>query len=85
MNKEHKKINIIGHSLGGYIAAQVAVENKEMIKKLVLIDSSGLLEAPTPLLKAYRAAASDLNPLTRHERVKRVLEATQVLQDYFQY
>ncbi|MGC2681829.1 MAG: alpha/beta hydrolase, partial [Candidatus Nitrosopolaris sp.] len=57
-----------------YIAAQVAIENKEMIEKLVLIDSSGLLEAPTQLLKDYRAAATDINPLTRHERVKRVLE-----------
>ena len=74
MDKEHKKISIVGHSLGGYIAAQVAIENKEMIEKLVLIDSSGLLEAPTQLLKDYRVAATDINPLTRHERVKRVLE-----------
>jgi pimeloyl-ACP methyl ester carboxylesterase len=74
MDKEHKKISIVGHSLGGYIAAQVAIENKEMIEKLVLIDSSGMLEAPTQLLKDYRVAATDINPLTRHERVKRVLE-----------
>jgi pimeloyl-ACP methyl ester carboxylesterase len=74
MDKEQKKISIVGHSLGGYIAAQVAIENKEMIEKLVLIDSSGLLEAPTRLLKAYRAAATDLNPLARHERIKRVME-----------
>lgn len=74
MDKEHKKISIVGHSLGGYIAAEVAIENKEMIEKLVLIDSSGLLEAPTQLLKDYRVAATDINPLTRHERVKRVLE-----------
>jgi len=74
MDKEHKKISIVGHSLGGYIATQVAIENKEMIEKLVLIDSSGLLEAPTQLLKDYRVAATDINPLTRHERLKRVLE-----------
>jgi pimeloyl-ACP methyl ester carboxylesterase len=74
MDKEHKKISIVGHSLGGYIAAQVAIENKEMIEKLVLIDSSGQLEAPTQLLKDYRVAATDINPITRHERVKRVLE-----------
>ena len=74
MDKEHKKISLVGHSLGGYIAAQVAIENREMVEKLVLIDSSGLLEAPTPLLKAYRTAATDLNPLTRHEKVKRVME-----------
>jgi pimeloyl-ACP methyl ester carboxylesterase len=74
MDKEQKKISIVGHSLGGYIAAQVAIENKEMIEKLVLIDPSGLLEAPSQLLKAYRAAATDLNPVARHERIKRVME-----------
>jgi pimeloyl-ACP methyl ester carboxylesterase len=40
----------VGHSLGGYIAAEVAIGNREMIEKLVLIDSSGMLEGPTPLL-----------------------------------
>lgn len=48
--KEHKKISIVGHSLGGYIAAEVAIGNRETIEKLVLIDSSGMLEGPTPLL-----------------------------------
>ena len=72
--KEHKKINIVGHSLGGYIAAQVAIENKKMVEKLVLIDSSGLLEMPTQLLKDYRVAATEVNPVTRYEKVKRVLE-----------
>jgi pimeloyl-ACP methyl ester carboxylesterase len=72
--KEHKKISLVGHSLGGYIAAQVAIENKEMIEKLVLVDSSGLLEGPTQLLKDYRVAATEANPVTRYEKVKRVLE-----------
>jgi len=72
--KEHKRINIVGHSLGGFIAAQVAIENKKMIEKLVLIDSSGLLERPTQLLKDYRVAAAEINPVTRYEKVKRVLE-----------
>ena len=74
VDKEHKKISIVGHSLGGYIATQVAIENKQMIEKLVLIDSSGLLEGPTQLLKDYRVAATDINPLTRHEKINRVLE-----------
>src|SRR5918995_6078177 len=29
------KVTIIGHSLGGYIAAEYAIENKEQIEKLV--------------------------------------------------
>ena len=34
------------HSLGGYIAAQFAIENRKRIEKLVLIESSDLLEKP---------------------------------------
>jgi pimeloyl-ACP methyl ester carboxylesterase len=71
--KEHTKISIVGHSLGGYIATQFAIENKEMVEKLVLIDSSGLLQEPTPLLKDYYAAATEANPITRYEKVTRVL------------
>jgi pimeloyl-ACP methyl ester carboxylesterase len=48
-----EKITIVGHSLGGYIAAEVAIRNKERIENLVLIDSSGTLRQPTPLLSQY--------------------------------
>jgi len=72
--QKHKKISIVGHSLGGYIAAQVAIENKDLVEKIVLIDSSGLLDGPTPLLRDYHVAATDINPITRYEKVKRVLE-----------
>ena len=72
--EEHRKVSIVGHSLGGYIAAEFAMEKKEMIEELVLIDSSGLLKEPTELLKKYRKAATEPNPITRYEKVKRVLE-----------
>lgn len=65
---------MIGHSLGGYIATQIAIEHKEKIEKLVLVDSSGLLEGPTPLLNDYYAAAMEINPIRRYEKIKRVLE-----------
>jgi len=61
---------IVGHSLGGYIAAKVAIEDRELVEKLVLIDSSGLLKEPTPLLNEYLYAA--LNP--SFENVKGVFE-----------
>jgi len=65
---------LIGHSLGGYIATQIAIEHKEKIKKLVLVDFSGLLESPTPLLNDYYAAAMEINPITRYEKIKTVFE-----------
>ena len=69
------KTTIIGHSLGGYIAAQVAVEAAKStsavpIDRLVLIDSSGMLRGPTPLLKEYAAAAA--NP--SKESIRKVFE-----------
>ena len=53
------QICIVGHSLGGYIAAEITIQNKSLVKKLVLIDSSGTLEKPTPLLENYLKSALD--------------------------
>ncbi|HXV88975.1 MAG TPA: alpha/beta hydrolase [Nitrososphaeraceae archaeon] len=67
---DSRKTIIVGHSLGGYIAAKVAMEDQDLIEKLVLIDSSGMLKKPTPLLEQYLNAA--LNP--SFENVKNVFE-----------
>lgn len=67
---DSRKTIIVGHSLGGYIAAKVAIEGQDLIEKLVLIDSSGMLKKPTPLLEQYLNAA--LNP--SFENVKNVFE-----------
>jgi pimeloyl-ACP methyl ester carboxylesterase len=72
--KETSKVTLVGHSLGGFIAAQTAAQLGEKIGKLVLADSSGLLEGPTPLLNDYYAAAMELAPIKGYEKIKRVLE-----------
>jgi 2-hydroxy-6-oxonona-2,4-dienedioate hydrolase len=64
------RTTVIGHSLGGYIAAEIAIENRSMINRLVLIDSSGMLDGPTPLLEEYLEAAISAS----HEKVKKVFE-----------
>lgn len=64
------KTTVIGHSLGGYIAAELAIENHAMMENLVLIDSSGMLDKPTPLLEQYLNAAISAS----HEKVKEVFE-----------
>jgi len=51
------KTSIVGHSLGGYIAAEVTIEVKSQVERLVLIDSSGMLKKPTPLLEEYLKVA----------------------------
>lgn len=57
----NKKTSIVGHSLGGYIAAQLAIEHPDIVEKLVLIDTSGMIDGgPTPLLQQYLDVA--MNP-----------------------
>lgn len=72
--KNSDKIIIIGHSLGGYIAAEYAIENKQQIEKLVLIDTSGMLNQPTPLLEHYLNAALENDAILKYTKIKKVLE-----------
>jgi 2-hydroxy-6-oxonona-2,4-dienedioate hydrolase len=66
-----RKITLVGHSLGGYIASKIAAdENDNFVDKLVLVDSSGNLERPTPVLQQYLDAA--MNP--SKEKVRKVFE-----------
>ena len=69
-----EKIFIVGHSLGGYIALQFATENKDLVEKLVLVDPSGKLDGPTPLLSSYRDAANEPIPILKYEKLKKVFE-----------
>ena len=59
LNGDDRKITVVGHSLGGYIAVEFAIRNIDRIEKLVLIDSSGFLRGPTPLLEQYLHTAQN--------------------------
>ncbi|HEX6282131.1 MAG TPA: alpha/beta hydrolase [Nitrososphaera sp.] len=70
-NNKARTTTLVGHSLGGYIASRIAAaDNSNFLDKLVLIDSSGNLEKPTPLLDQYLDAA--MNP--SKEKVRKVFE-----------
>jgi pimeloyl-ACP methyl ester carboxylesterase len=47
-------ISVVGNSLGGRIAMQMALDAPERIERLVLMGSGGLLVEPTPALRALR-------------------------------
>lgn len=57
---DKKRVILIGHSLGGYVACEFVIKYPLLASSLVLVDSSGMLRGPTPLLKAYLNLA--MNP-----------------------
>lgn len=73
--KDSNKIILIGHSLGGYIAIEYTINNREQVEKLVLIDSSGMLNQPTPLLEQYLDAVLEPDSNLRYKKVKNVFES----------
>lgn len=49
-----QRVDVVGHSLGGWIAAELAVAHPEVVDRLVLVDPAGLrrLDVPVPDLFA---------------------------------
>ena len=62
----NEEIILVGHSLGGYIASEIAIQHKNNIRQLVLIDASGMLDKSTPILEEYLEAA--MNPTQNNVR-----------------
>ncbi len=52
-----KSLNLIGGSLGGHIAAEFAIQNNDVVEKLVLGTPAGIMKETTPTLTKYVAAA----------------------------
>ena len=47
----HKRVTVVGHSLGGGVALQFAYQFPEMCERLVLVSSGGLGRAVSPVLR----------------------------------
>jgi pimeloyl-ACP methyl ester carboxylesterase len=67
----HERATLVGHSLGGGIAMQLAYQFPELCERLVLVDSGGLGREVSPLLRAATLPGS--------EYVLPVLAATRLL------
>jgi pimeloyl-ACP methyl ester carboxylesterase len=56
----HESGTIVGHSLGGGIAMQLAYQFPELAERLVLVSSGGLGRAVSPFLRAVTLPGSEL-------------------------
>ena len=56
----HERATIVGHSLGGGIAMQVAYQFPERVERLVLVSSGGLGRQVTPVLRAVALPGAGL-------------------------
>jgi pimeloyl-ACP methyl ester carboxylesterase len=57
---DHKRVTLVGHSLGGGIAMQFAYQFPEMVERLVLVSSGGLGPEVSPILRAATLPGADL-------------------------
>ncbi len=56
----HERATMVGHSLGGGIAMQLAYQFPEMVERLVLVSSGGLGPEVSPVLRAAALPGADL-------------------------
>jgi pimeloyl-ACP methyl ester carboxylesterase len=56
----HERATIVGHSLGGGIAMQMAYQFPERVERLVLVSSGGLGREVTPVLRAVALPGAEL-------------------------
>jgi pimeloyl-ACP methyl ester carboxylesterase len=67
------KVDLVGNSMGGFIAAEVAIQFPERVARLVLVSAAGITSADTlqaPILTFGRVAtALATNTVARHRRL----------------
>jgi 2-hydroxy-6-oxonona-2,4-dienedioate hydrolase len=55
----YEKTNVVGHSLGGWVAATLAYESPDRVNKAVLVANAGLNPNPPPNLAAFKAPSAE--------------------------
>lgn len=66
------KVTVVGHSLGGGVAAQMAYQYPERLERLVLVSSGGVSRQVTPILRMVSAPFADFTLPLLHWPLARV-------------
>lgn len=62
-----QRIQVIGHSMGGWLAAEMAVSCHRVIDRLLLLDAAGLQPRAAPLLDFLAASPETIRELAFHD------------------
>ena len=62
------RTHVAGHSRGGYTATRLALEHPEMVKTLIIVDSSSLMTPPNPLYEQWERDAAKIPDLRERYR-----------------
>jgi pimeloyl-ACP methyl ester carboxylesterase len=94
------RVNLVGNSMGGFVAAEVAIQFPERVARLVLVSAAGISSAETlqgPILTVGRVAAAlatnsvaryrllASRPITRHISLALVARYPRLLKADFAY
>jgi pimeloyl-ACP methyl ester carboxylesterase len=63
---KHEPVDVIGHSLGGMFAAELAALSPQVVRRLVLVDAYGLWLDDKPLPDPFALAPRDLESAKWH-------------------
>lgn len=61
------RVQVVGHSLGGWIAAELAVAHPEVVERLVLVDPIGLRHLERPVTDLFALTEAQSTRLVYHD------------------
>ncbi len=65
-----ERVHLVGSSLGGWLAAELAVGHCDRLRSLVLIDAAGLWLDEAPMVDLFLRSQAELLPLMWHDPSK---------------
>jgi pimeloyl-ACP methyl ester carboxylesterase len=71
-------VTMVGNSVGGWIASELALRDSRRIRSMVLIDAVGIVVEGHPVADVFSLSLDDLSKLSYHDPVKFRIDPTKI-------